>query len=290
MDLVRPKVARALTEALTQHGSPLGGARPVQLLALAPTTPSVAGVMTPDTLHLDARAHLMHALQLDPTAVRPRVLLFHCELSESRFVAAEQIIAELLRDYPLDPDHWALHAELQLRLAELPRAKESAARALKLDPEHVEARRVATVLDIVLGEQLSGDQASPAQRLAKWLEHNPDTAPLLFTVFQNLVAHHHVAEAARLGHALLGAQPHNVALSNALVDLRILGGPLGAPSLQWRKAGWLGLTLMVFFAIAIYMLLITLDDTLSSLFLVACLVLGAYVWLYPAVMRVWYAD
>jgi tetratricopeptide (TPR) repeat protein len=290
MDLIRSKVGHGLDDATLRNARPLAEARlgriPIDAVRVLADDPAEALA----SLHIDARAHLVQALQLDPTAVRPRVLLCLIELRDQRFAEAEQIIGALVREQPHDPDHLALYADLRLRLLDLPKSKELTARALRIDPEHVEARRVALLLDLVSGEHSAAEQSSLEQRLARVIEHSPDTAQVSFMLFQSLVERHHLAEAIRLGHALQRVQPQNTALDNALIDLRVFTHPLGVPLYQMRRVGWLGLVILGFVVVAIYQLVAELDATLGTAFVAGCALLVAYAWLYPAWMRAWYRD
>lgn len=286
MDAIRPKVGPAPSDATTRDLQASVKSRLGANLALPLPASSVSeAAATLESLHIDARSHLTQAMQLDPSAVRPRVLLFLLDLRDQRFAEAEQLIGALVGEHPLEPDYLAHYAELRLRTVELPKAKDLAERALRIDPKHLDAQRIKTVLDVALGERADSDQPSPERRLATVIERSPETAKVLLTLFQNLTAHHHLAEATRLGNALLALEPQNAALRNALVDLRLFAHPLGAPLYQLRRAGWVGFAILGVALVAFYNLLAARSDALATTFLVACLLVGGGIGLLPALMR-----
>lgn len=260
-------------------------------------------------LRLDTRAHLEHVLRLDPTAVKPRVLLFLVELGEQRFAAAEAIVDALVHEYPDDPDHLANYAELALRTLELDKSRQLTARALHIDPKHVEAQRVKVVLDVVMGEagadqrsnlesaaarakteHAAKENAPTEDALARLIEQRADAPQVLFSLFQALVARHRLEEAVRLGRELLRVQPHNTELDTALLDVRVLTHPLGAPLYPLRRMGVLGVGALALFAAALYYLFEQASDTLAAVFALVCGAFIAYAVSYPALMRGWLRD
>lgn len=273
----------------------------------------VARVAASSELHLDTRAHLGQVLRLDPAAVRPRVLLFLSELGEQRFAAAEPIIEALVREDPDNPDHLANYAELTLRMLDMDKSRQLTARALQVDPKHVEARHVKLVLDVVSGAATVDVRANgePAERapiehaltrraqedgaptqsaLARLIDQRADAPQVLFTLFQALVERQRFEEAMRLGRELLRALPHNAALDAALLDVRVITHPLGAPLYPLRRIGWLGAASLGLLAVALYQLFGQASDALASVFGLACLTFVAYAVVYPALMRGWLRE
>lgn len=270
----------------------------------------VGSVGASSELHLDTRVHLEQVLRLDPAAAKPRVLLFLLELAEQRFAAAEPIIDALVREFPDEPEHLANYAELALRTLDIDKSRQLTARALQIDPKHIEARRVKVVLDVLsdgvtADARVSDDQASAARTLtksvfgesapkegvlARFVEQRADASQVLFTLFQALVERQRFEEATRLGRELLRAQPHNAALDAALLDMRVLTHPLGAPLYPLRRGGWLGVAILGLLAVAFYQLLGQASDTLASGFRLACLTFLVYAAAYPTLMREWLRE
>lgn len=291
MDPIRPRVGPALNDVAAQQPQMSATPRVASgSLAGAPAGSALGLTSALDGLRIDARSHLEQTLKLDPAAVRPRVLLFLLELGEQRFAMAEQIMGALVREFPQEPEYLALYAELGLRTADFGKAREFSSRALRIEPQHVEAQRVKLVLAVVTEEAASDEASSPQQRLATLVEQSPESARVLMALFQQLVTHHHLPEAIRLGQALQRAQPQDAAFDAALVDLRVFAHPMGMPLYQMRRLGWFGFVGLGLLSFAIYRLTAALSETLAALFLTWCLLMIAYVWLYPKLMRAWYRD
>lgn len=280
---LRAKVDGGLPNSVTQNASP---GLTTQVLAQKVADPRTLAPLVRaavlDTLHVETRAHLEQTLRLDPSAVRPRVLLFMLELAEQRFAQAEPIVIALTREFPREPDYLAMHADLLLRRVDLSQSRELATKALALDPEHLDATRVKLVLDVISSEHPAHDG-----HLAALRDKNPNDQQVLVNLFHALVERRHFDEAKRLGQQLLHIQPNNQGVRDALLDLRIFTHPLGLPLYPLRNAGWLVSGATWLMAIAGYKAISNVSETLAVFFAATCLCFVVYSWLYPALMRRW---
>jgi predicted Zn-dependent protease len=235
-----------------------------------------------DSEYTEARNHLAQALRLDPAAEGPRALLFYVETAEQKFGAAEQIVIELIRENPRDPDYLAMYADLMLRTGHLPKSRELSAQALLIAPDHMQALRAQVLLDIVSGKHQDAEHT-----LAGLIEQEPDNEEISFTLFQLLVERQRLEEATRLGQELLRLHPGNTALITALIEIRVLTHPLGLPLYPLRKAGWLGSGVMWIVSIVGYKVLARINQPLASAFILTYLAFVIYSWVYPSLMRRW---
>lgn len=249
-------------------------------------TAGPAGGKAPfDAVQLHPRTHLEQVLSQDPTAVRPRVLLFLYDLAEGNVRQAESRITALLQEQPNEAEYLALYAELKLRTAELPHARELSAKASRIAPEHPDAERLKVLLEV-----LSGEREPTDPRVARVFEHEPQARQVYVALFHTLVERHQLDEALRLGQAVQHHGLSDEAFATALIDVRLLVHPFGLPTYALRRAGWLGTSVVWFVGLMIYVFLLRLSETLAHAFAVVGLCFLAWAWLYPGIMRRWLSE
>lgn len=230
----------------------------------------------------EARELIQRALALSPDARGPRALLFHIEFEESQFAPAEQLIISLIRDNPRNPDYLAMYAKLMLFAGHLPKSEQLTIEAMKLDPRHVEARRVKVLLDVV-----SGKHRAATETIGNLIAEDPQNAELAHTLFYVLVSRGQLEVAERLGRELLRLQPNNQLMVSALVELRVISHPMGLPLYPFRKWGWIGSALLWVVVIFGCQLLERYNQALATTILLTYCFIALYSWIYPPIMRRW---
>lgn len=230
----------------------------------------------------EARDLLERSLGSNPYAAGPRALLFHVDFEQSKYEAAERLVISLIRDNPRDAAYLAMYAKLMLFTGHLPKAEQLAAEAIKIEPKHVEARRVMVLLNTVTGKHRAATET-----IGALVAEDPQNAALAHTLFYVLVSRGQLEVAERLGQDLLRLDPSNRALVKALVDLRVVSHPMGLPLYPFRKWGWIGSAALWAAVIFGCQVLERYNQPLATAILLTYCFIALYSWVYPPLMRRW---
>jgi len=232
--------------------------------------------------HGDARRTLGQMLQLAPSHVGARLLLFIAEMESGQLPQAELLILDLLREAPQQAELYAHYARLMLRALNFDKASRLADESLRLAPNGDSGLRARALCDLVLQGQKMDSAA-----LGRLVAGDPHDLHTMRLVVIALVQAGRQREAHKLAQALLRAEPADAGLLQLVQALRSNTHwsmwPLW-PLQRWGWGGSIGLWLVMLVGLRV------LDRVAPQLSGAATLLLLAYVaysWIWPPLFRRW---
>ena len=230
----------------------------------------------------EARTQVGRALSLEPTSFEARWLLYALERQADRHAQAEEVLTELLREYPEAPDLLAEYGSLMLETLHLEKARQLTDEALRLDPENRSARATDSLLALC-----EGNRERAGHRVAELIGDDPDSREAAYTLLAHLVEERRTREALELSQELLRIDPKNEHLLEAIVELRMATHPLALPLRPLQRFGWAGSAAIWFGAIVVLRWAgraeVPWALPLAGLYLAWVL----YSWIYPPLMKRW---
>jgi tetratricopeptide (TPR) repeat protein len=101
----------------------------------------------------DALATIARLLSTTPAHYGARFIQAEILERRNRWVDAENVWLELIRDFPETADLYAAYARLMLSTLNLDKARRLASEALRFEPEHHSALYVMAIADLITGQQ-----------------------------------------------------------------------------------------------------------------------------------------
>jgi tetratricopeptide (TPR) repeat protein len=232
--------------------------------------------------HDAARQTLGRMLQLSPSHVGARLLLFIAEMESGKLPEAELLILELLRESPQQPELYAHYARLMLRALNFDKASRLADESLRLAPNLESSLRARALCDLVL--QGSKIDSSALNRLVAGDPHDLHTMRLVVIA---LVQAGRQREAHKLAQALLRAEPTDAGLLQLVQALRSSTHWSMWPLYPLQRWGWgasIGLWLLMLVGIRLLNRYAPEFSGPASTLLLAYVV---YSWVWPPLFRRW---
>ncbi len=124
-----------------------------------------------------------------------RRLLFALLVEKNNLAEAEQVIVQLLRDYPEHAPYYAHYAELMIRTMNLAKARALADEGYKYDADNADCLAARTVCDFV--EQPSGASSHALQQLLARYPQSTRTLLLILTAMQDRGDHRAALESRK---------------------------------------------------------------------------------------------
>lgn len=206
-------------------------------LAVDPADPTLHWFAARAAVGLDevavAEEHLHQALRIDPSHVPARFLSFAICFDAQRHAEAEQLITQLIREYPAEATYLAWYASLMVHVLDLAKARALVDEARRRDPENEQARQI----DVLLLAIESRDEEAGRQ-LEGLIRDDPGSEQTARTLFVHLVRQGRHREALEIGRQLLLANPGDSNLVEALAELRASTHWLSLPAYPLKRYGW----------------------------------------------------
>lgn len=239
--------------------------------------------------HLDddpdgALATVRQVLLQVPENQSARLLLFELQVEKNNLRDAEQVIVELLRDYPEHAPYYARYAELMIRAMQLQKARALCEEGLKYDPHDAGCLGARALCDFI--EQPS---ASTSHSLQQLLVRHPQSTRTLVLILIALEDRGDFRGALRIAQELVRAQPDNAEFVRIASHLKATTHwsmlPLW-PILRWGWAASIALWLVGAASVRI----VGQSDPVAALMLaIFILVYVIYSWVWPPLLRRWMA-
>lgn len=230
-----------------------------------------------------ALATINKILEIDPSSYNARMLLARIYNEQDKHAEAEETVIDVLKEYPEDPDPYALYAQIMLNTLNVDKAERLATEALKLDADNINAMYVHTICGFI---KSSGDEQR--ERLRRMLQEHPDQMQASLGLVQFLATNGKVSEAYELARELVLADPENEPLAEMANELRIASH--WSMKLMWpmQKWGWAGAIGIWIVAVAL-MRSTFLDGTplepAKPVIAVLFLLYVVYSWVWPPLLR-----
>ncbi|HSW04988.1 tetratricopeptide repeat protein [Aquabacterium sp.] len=229
-----------------------------------------------------ARDTLSQMLQLAPSHIGARLLMFVVEMETGRLPEAEMLILGLLREAPQQGELYAHYARLMLRGLNFDKASRLADEGLRFAPNLDICLRARALCDLVVQGQNIDSTA-----LGRLVAGDPHDLHTLRLVVIALLQAGRAREAHQLAQTLLRADPTDASLLQMVQALRTTTHwsmlPLW-PLQRWGWAGSIGLWLLMLVGLRV------LDRMAPAWSGPATLLLLAYViysWVWPPLFRRW---
>jgi tetratricopeptide (TPR) repeat protein len=231
-----------------------------------------------------ALATVRQVLVQKPENQSARLLLFELLIEKNKLSDAEQVIVQLLRDYPKHAPYYGRYAELMIRAMKLAKARALSEEGLKYDPDNAGCLAASTLCDFI--EQRQGAASHSLQQL---LVRHPEAMRTLVLILAALQDRGDHRGALRIAQELVQAQPDNDNLAQLTAELKATTHwsmlPLW-PVLRW---GW-GASIALWLLGAAAVRIVGRSDVAAAAILAFC-ILGyvIYGWAWPPLLRRWIA-
>ncbi len=232
--------------------------------------------------HDSARDTLGRLLQLSPSHIGARLLLFIAEMESNRLAEAEVLILGLLREAPQQGEFYAHYARLMLRALLFDKASALADEGLRFAPQSDTCLRARVLCDLVL--QGSRVDSAALQRLVAGDPHDLHTLRLVVAALAQAGRN---GEALKLARTLLRADPTDAGLLQLVQSLRMITHWSMWPLWPLQRWGW-GASIALW---AIMLVGVRVIDRVApgwsgpvSLLLLAYVI---YSWVWPPLFRRW---
>lgn len=230
-----------------------------------------------------AAATVGQVLALEPESRSARLLLCRIRMEQERYAEAEELVIDLLRNDPDDPDLYARYAQIMVRTFNVEKAERLAAEALRRDPEHEEALN----LHVLCGFIAHPDKEQRA-RLRQLLEEHPDQTATAIRLVQRLVVEGKTRQAYGLAGELVRRHPDNDAIVEMAAALRHQSHWSMLPLWPMQKWGWaasIGIWLVVVVLIRTDILADTPLAGWQGGLALAFIAYVVYSWAWPPLLR-----
>lgn len=184
--------------------------------------------------HHVALTLLMEVLKIDPNNVEYRHFYFHTCFELDFYAQAENIIIELLKDYPEEASFYSAYALLMLETRHSEKAQKLAKEALRLDPDNIYARLIDAYGECVVGNSQVGEAL-----LSDLLGEDPDNDAIAYMLLLPLSENGKENLALRLAQELLSRNPKDQDIIEIIIELKIALYPLFRPYSFFARQGFL---------------------------------------------------
>lgn len=231
----------------------------------------------------EAQETIHKVLEIAPDSYTPRYLLAKIYLELENFIESEQAFIDLLRDYPEEPELYAMYASIMLQTFNIEKAQKLAAEALRRDPSNENAMNVHVLCGFIGS---SGEEQR--RRLHELLTEHPDQAQTTIRVVQMLLDQGKNKEAYALARELVVLDPSNEELVELAASLRRMSHWSLLPLWPMQKWGWAGSVGIWLIAIGIINSGLLDDPPLDAYkgpFTMAILIYVVYSWVWPPILK-----
>ena len=232
----------------------------------------------------DALYTVRQVLLSDPENQSARQLLFALLAEKNNLAEAEQVILQLLRDYPEHAPYYGRYAELMIRAMQLEKARALAGEGLKYDPGDAECLAARAICEFC--DQRSGASSQALQQL---LVRYPQSARTLLLVLNALADRGHNRAAFRIAQQLVQAQPGNHHFVQLAARLKAAAHWTMVPLWPMSRWGWGASIAMWLFAIVSIRIVGRINPAAAGVLALCYLAYVIYSWVWPPLLRRWIA-
>ncbi len=226
---------------------------------------------------------LQQLLASDPEHLYGRFLLAVVLEELHQLPRAEEVLLDLLSDYPEQAALYAHYAMLMYRTLHVEKAKALSREAVRLDPDNEQALAAC-----LIGDLIDGRTVAQQGKLHELLRKHPEDMSTSRLLIAHLVDHGKYWSAKRVAVELLRAQPNSPELLKLVVDLEFLAHWSMIP--LWPLNRWgIGATISLYVLTLLGMTQLRkhLDADIMGSVNIALLCYVVYSWIYPPILRRW---
>jgi tetratricopeptide (TPR) repeat protein len=229
--------------------------------------------------------HTVHqVLASDPENQSARQLLFELLAEKNNLVEAEQVILQLLHDYPEHAPYYGRYAELMIRAMQLEKARALASEGLKYDPGDAGCLAARAICDFC--EQRPGTSSQALQQL---LVRYPQSERTLLLVLAALEDRGHNRAALRIAQQLVQAQPDNGQFVQLAARLKAAAHWTMMPLWPMSRWSW-GASIALWLLAIVSIRIVSRINPAAAVVLALCyLAYVIYSWVWPPLLRRWIA-
>ncbi len=236
-----------------------------------------------------ALAIVRQVLAQNPEHQSARLLLFELRLEKNLLGEAEQIILQLLREYPHHAPYYGRYAEVMIRAMLLSKARALAEEGLRYEPDDVGCLAGRALCDFI--EQGHHKISYSLQQL---LVRHPQSLRTLTLVRATLYHRGHYRGALRIAQELVRAQPDNDGFVRIARELTVLAHwsmlPLW-PILRWGRGALIAVWLLLNGATLGTATMVRSDESAEAAGIlgIGFIFYLVYAWFWPPILRRWIA-
>ena len=172
-------------------------------------------------------------LSTAPEDVDLRWIYFKLLENNKAYADAELIIIELIREHPSDADYHKDYAHLMLFTFNIEKARALINEALRISPNHHDARFMDILISIV-----EGNQSYSSEQLATLIREDPENEDFIGLLIVSLIDKRQYDAALQLSQELLRIDPSDQDLVDSIVELRAVTHWSAWPLRPIHRFGW----------------------------------------------------
>ncbi|HEX8612623.1 MAG TPA: tetratricopeptide repeat protein [Telluria sp.] len=230
----------------------------------------------------EARAVLLRVLSRAPDHYAARSLLATLYQENEELPAAEEMLLDLLRDYPESGHHYARYAMLMYRTMHLDKAQALAHEALRLDPDDELA-----LIACMMGDLIAGRAGAEQERLAALMSRHPESLSTARMLISHLVRRGKYGAAKRIAIELLKLHPDSPEILELVIELDALSHWSMLPLWPLNRWGWGA-------SVGLWVLTVAVINGAGQFaphavgpLSVALIGYCAYSWIFPTLLKRW---
>jgi tetratricopeptide (TPR) repeat protein len=229
-----------------------------------------------------ALATVRQVLAQDLDNQSARLLLFELLTEKNNLGEAEQVIVELLRDYPEHAHYYGRYAELMIRAMHFQKARALADEGIRYDPDDPGCLAARTICDFI--EQRAGASSHSMQQLIVRYPQSVRTLILILVALQDRGDHR---GALRIAQELVRAQPDNANFVQLAAELKANAHWSMLPLWPMARWGW-GASIALWLLGTGAIRILGQSHPVAALAVAVCFVTYViYSWVWPPLLRRW---
>ena len=225
---------------------------------------------------------LQQVLTHAPKHFGARAMMFQLHEDRQELAEAENMLLDLLHDYPESAWLHAKYALLMYRTAQIAKAQALAQEALRLDPDSDDA-----LVAYMLGKLIDGDHAAGKNALSELMRKHPESLSTAHMLITYLTQHGKYAAAKRIAIEILHLQPDSRETLELVVELEHVSHWSMLPLWPLNRWGWAASGAMYVVWIVILSLLRKHAPTTAVFATIGFVTYVIYSWAYPPLLKRW---
>jgi tetratricopeptide (TPR) repeat protein len=225
---------------------------------------------------------LQQVLSRSPHHFGARTLMFQLHQDRDEHAQSEQVLLDLLRDYPEHAWLYARYALLMYRTLHIEKAKALSKEALRLDPESEDA-----LIACLFGELIDGKRGSQHASLAELIRKHPENESTAYMLVAHLTQQGRYAAARRIAIEILHMHPHSRQALETVVHLDQASHWSMLPLWPMNRWGWAASGVIYVLSVVILGLLRKHAPESAGPASMLLLAFVVYSWVYPPLFARW---
>lgn len=228
---------------------------------------------------------VQNVLTRDPENQSARLLLFELLKEKNELGKAEQIILQLLREYPEHAPYYGLYSNLTIRAMQFSKARSLAQEGLKYDPDDRGCLAAYSLCDLI--DNRSKETARSLQQLTA---NHPQALRTLSLTLANLQSRGRHREAYRIAQEMLRTQPDNQDIVEIASELKAVTHWSMLPLWPIARWGWPAAIGIWFGGLVLIGAIGEVYPNAKGVLAICLIVYAIYSWVWPPLLRRWIAK